>query len=176
MLPDIDIRLYNVIKAIEQVILPSIPKDEKLAQEQASLSVGHIKLVLEQWRFAGDFERGSLMGLVALSDRLLEEASSQIVPQLREELIEKVSEIKNSSNESYEVSTSFVRSLGNLIDKVILQDDTTSPLPVQIMNAVLDYGEIQAKRERVWFKGNGLDPDRHTLPDIADIIGLKKPD
>ena len=52
MLPDIDLRLTNTIKALSDVVLPALPTGEALAREQAQLAIAHLGLVQQQWKAA----------------------------------------------------------------------------------------------------------------------------
>ena len=60
MLPSIDLRIANMIKALEQVILPALPKRERLARDQANLVIGHLRLMSPQWKTAVRFEEVTL--------------------------------------------------------------------------------------------------------------------
>ena len=49
MLPDISIRINNLIKAMEKTIAPAIDPDNGLAKEQAALVVSHLRMLDQQW-------------------------------------------------------------------------------------------------------------------------------
>ena len=56
MNPSVQDRLGSVLRALSGVILPALPKDAGLAQEQAMLAMGHIQIILAQMDAAPAFE------------------------------------------------------------------------------------------------------------------------
>ena len=66
MIPTIDERLASVVRALTEVILPHLPPEASLAQEQAHLAVGHIQIIRAQLDQAPAYERGELDDAVAL--------------------------------------------------------------------------------------------------------------
>ena len=66
MIPNIDERLASVVRALTEVILPHLPPEASLAQEQAQLAVGHLQIIRGQLDAAPEFERGELADAVAL--------------------------------------------------------------------------------------------------------------
>lgn len=43
MLPNITLRIENLIKAMETIVIPAVDPDNDLATEQAQLIIGHLK-------------------------------------------------------------------------------------------------------------------------------------
>jgi len=70
MSPDIDERLASVVRALSEVILPHLPPDASLAQEQVHLCIGHLQILRAQIDEAPAFERGELDDALALADTL----------------------------------------------------------------------------------------------------------
>jgi hypothetical protein len=60
MTPDIDERLSSVIRALTDVILPSLPPEAGLAAEQAHLSIGHLQIIRAQMDAAPGYEAEEL--------------------------------------------------------------------------------------------------------------------
>ena len=140
MLPNIDLRIQNIVKALEQVIIPALPPGEKLAKDQAGLCIGHLNMIARQWKQCAQFEATSLAAMEALGRKLASLVDPVFAAQIR------------------------------AIDKAILGRDGRFALPSAAWNAILDYGDRQSLRERSWFSDNGLDPDRLTLPGIAQVV------
>ena len=67
MLPNIDLRLANCIKALEEVVIPSLSDGERMAREQALLVIGHLRMIGGQWKHALRFETASLDAMSALA-------------------------------------------------------------------------------------------------------------
>ena len=64
MLPSIDLRIQNLVKALQEVVVPAIPERERLARDQAMLVIGHLRMIAVQWKSALLFEAQSLDGLL----------------------------------------------------------------------------------------------------------------
>ncbi|MCP5380008.1 MAG: hypothetical protein H6914_06350 [Novosphingobium sp.] len=166
MLPSIDLRLKNMVKAVQDVIAPAIREDEKLAQEQARLLVGQIAMLRYQWKDAVRYEAGSFRLIRGLAETLVaqvDESQAQVLQQALD-ATDGVDEL------DIDALNAAICTLGNAIDKVILGDDGQKPLSAGARAAIIAYGEKDALRSRVWFQGNGIDPDREALPPLAEVI------
>jgi len=166
VLPSIDLRIANLIKALEQVIVPALPAGERLARDQAMLVIGHLSMIRQQWQLALRFEVVALEGLVGLAGTLAEVLGEQARTRLREAA--SAADQTDRSNLAA-VEEAYTR-LGTVIDAEIIGADHAAPLCQAAMDAILDFGERQARRERTWFKSNSLDPDRAELPAIEDAL------
>jgi hypothetical protein len=71
MIPSFDDRLASVIRALTEVILPHLPPEASLAQEQAQLAIGHLQIMRAQLDAAPAFEREELADAAALGRELL---------------------------------------------------------------------------------------------------------
>ncbi|MES2492561.1 MAG: hypothetical protein V4579_04675 [Pseudomonadota bacterium] len=56
MSPTIDERLASLIRSLSQVVLPHLPADASLAQEQVHLALGHLQILRAQIDPAAAFE------------------------------------------------------------------------------------------------------------------------
>lgn len=162
MLPNIDLRIANMIKALEQVVLPALPSDQRLARDQARLVIGHLAMVRDQWKLAARFEARNLDGLLQLAEEL--EKTVQAGP------LRAAAKAANAADRrDVDAVEDACTAIGRAIDEIIIGDGAT-PLPQAAIDAILKHGEGQAWRERIWFRGHGLDPDMGTLPAIAAAI------
>ena len=71
MNPSIDDRLGSVIRALSEVILPHLPAEAALAQEQTHLAIGHLQIIRAQIDDAPAFEREELADAVSLGGALI---------------------------------------------------------------------------------------------------------
>ena len=165
MLPGIDLRLGNMIKSIEDIVLPALPADESLAREQARLIAGHLAILKEQWRHAVRFEAGSLAAIVDLAWALIPLVADDQARALNA-AAEATARIDWQDIDALNAS---LCSVGKAIDTVILGEDGRRPLGPEAWAAVLAYGEKDAQRQRTWFQGVGIDPDRAELPPVASV-------
>ena len=166
MLPSIDVRFRNMMKSIEQVVAPAIPQDEKLAQEQVRLIVGHLSMLKDQWKNAVRFEAGSFRMICELAEALAPHVDDGQAADLRQAL----SKVAGTDIYDIDALNAGICEVGAAIDKVILGDEGRKPLPAAAWGVILDYGEKDALRSRVWFKGNGIDPDGSQLPPLEAVI------
>lgn len=165
MLPGIDLRLRNMIKSIEDIVLPAIPNDQSLAREQARLIAGHLAIIKEQWRHAVRFEAGSLAALVDLAWALV-----PLVEEDQAALIHKAAEATAHINwQDIDALNSSICAIGSAIDQVVLGEDGKRPLSRAAWDVILAYGEKDAHRQRTWFQGVGIDPDRAELGSVASV-------
>jgi hypothetical protein len=165
MLPNIDLRLANCIKALEQVVIPSLPDGERMAREQALLVIGHLRMIGGQWKQALRFETTSLDAMSALAQKI---AASD--PLFSGELSDALAAAEAVDRRDIDAVEAAICRVGAAIDKAILGEDGTQPLSPAAVEAILDYGQKQAFRERTWFKLCGLDPDAAALPAIEAVL------
>ncbi|NML11998.1 hypothetical protein HHL08_17925 [Sphingobium sp. AR-3-1] len=166
MLPNIDLRIANMVKALEQVILPALPRDQRLARDQAMLVAGHLRMLGDQWKAALRYEQISLDALAGLALDLIPAAPAALGHRLAEAL----TAAQGCDRESVTALEQANIALGHAVDAVILVGEAHTPLPQSSIDAILDYALRHARRERTWFKANSLDPDQGELPDIAEMI------
>ena len=166
MLPNIDVRIANMIKAIEQVVLPALPKSERLARDQAMLVVGHLRMISGQWKHALRFEQVTLDALIALADKLAESVAEPFAGELA-----KAAECARAADRgNIDKLEAAYTELGHVIDNAILGGSDHVALPQAAVDALFDYGSRNAQLERTWFKAIGFDPDRAELPENADVL------
>jgi hypothetical protein len=67
MTPSIDDRLASIVRALTEVILPHLPPEASLAQEQVHLAIGHIQIIRAQIDAAPAFEREELDDAIAIA-------------------------------------------------------------------------------------------------------------
>ena len=72
MTPDIGTRLATISMALRQVVIPALPPNEVLAIEQATLCVGHLGVLSEQYNYLADYETLCLAEMAGLGQSLVE--------------------------------------------------------------------------------------------------------
>jgi hypothetical protein len=75
MNPSVDDRLASIIRALNDVILPALPRDAGLAQEQSHLAIGHLKIIRAQLDSTPAFEAEELEDTRALAAALLSQGT-----------------------------------------------------------------------------------------------------
>ncbi|MGD9659970.1 MAG: hypothetical protein AB7U63_01725 [Porticoccaceae bacterium] len=173
MLPDIDNRINNLIKAVEKTIAPAIDPENGLAQEQAALVVGHLKMLNTQWDKAYLFERGSFDNMRSLASQLAAIADGgQQTQNAKDALTAALGGIPVELPLTPSGINKHTIAIGNLVDNLInaCYVDGSAAFKAALSELVLNYGEKQATRERIWFNANGLDPDKAKLGSIDDML------
>jgi len=166
MLPSLDVRFRNLIKSVQEVIAPAIPDDEKLAQEQVRLVVGHLSMMQEQWKNAVRFEAGSYRLMRELAEGLAGLVDEGQAADLQASL----EQTRATVQDDIDALNAAICTIGAAIDRVILGEDGRKPLSPDAYRLLLNYGDKSSFRDRVWFKGNGIDPDRDSLPPLKEIL------
>lgn len=172
MLPSIDIRIQNLVKALQQVILPAVDPSNKLAVEQAQLAIAHLHVIAQQWDQAHQFEIGSLRAMRQLADSLIAASAGGVQTTACAKQVEAVvGRIDPAALLTANSIAVVIGALGSAIDALIfaISADGSETCRDASRDAILEYSLRQARRERVWFAGTGLDPDRAALPSFSMI-------
>ncbi len=72
MTPNVDERLASIIRSLTEVVLPHLPADASLAQEQVHLAVGHLQILRMQLDDIPTFETEELADAMLLAHALVE--------------------------------------------------------------------------------------------------------
>jgi hypothetical protein len=169
MLPDIDVRLQAIVKTLQDIVLPALPSNEQQAREQVTLINGQLAMIESQWKVALKFELGTYAGLCRLGTALLAGIED---PTLHTALRDALNAATDIDRTDYDVINREVKRVASLIDRII--SDHTIPMPAARFNAVLAYGLKEAWRNRVWFSGTQVDPERADLPSIDVMLSEER--
>ncbi len=167
MNPDLDLRLQSMLKALADVILPAIPADQSLARDQTKLVMGHLSVIAGQWKHALNYEFESLRLACKLAREL---ADLGLTSELSNTLHAAVAEAERLDKSDYDAVSAAHRALKQVIDRIIAGADSDALMPSALKAAVLSYSLVQARRERIWYQGAGLDPDTAKLPPITSLF------
>ena len=129
--------------------------------------MGHLTVVAAHWKHALNYELKSLRLACELAGEL---AGLALESALRDELHAAVVQADALDRSDYDAVSATHRTLKRVIDRVIAGDERGAIMPVALKNAVLRYSVVQARRERIWDRGAGLDPDVATLPPISSLF------
>jgi hypothetical protein len=174
MLPSIDIRIQNLVKAIEQVVLPAVDPENKLAQEQARLVIAHLHLIGQQWDKAHVFETQSLKAMCKLAAALVGTSAGGSETMATAARVKAAAEaIDFSELTMANAVAQVITALGTEVDALIfaISADGSDACRRASKEVILEYSARQARRERVWFAGNALDPNRAELVSIDEMLG-----
>ena len=74
MNPSVDDRLASIVRSLTDLVLPALPPEAGLAQEQVHLAIGHLKILRAQFDAVPAFEAAELSDTHALARALLADA------------------------------------------------------------------------------------------------------
>jgi hypothetical protein len=154
MIPNIDDRLASIIRALTEVVLPHLPPEASLAQEQVHLSVGHLQILRAQIDLAPAFERGELDDIVALAAALGAGVSGGAATQAA---------LAGLAVASKTASGSDVRSAYKAVSQAIealvrgVASDGDAPGKAALSKIVLENEAVRAQKDREWFAPFGFD-------------------
>ncbi|HZZ49568.1 MAG TPA: hypothetical protein VFE65_21995 [Pseudonocardia sp.] len=177
MTPDLGTRLDTVITALHQVVIPALPADQVLAREQATLCIGQLTVLAQQYRHVADYEALCLAEMTDLATTLLADvtggaATTQAAADLRTCL-------QDGETMPGPVPTTPVHQRRNAIagriDELLRAAgrDGTEAFRRLTETSVLEHGARQAARDRAWFQACGMDPDAATLPTIPELLDAR---
>jgi hypothetical protein len=154
MIPTIDDRLASVIRALTEVVLPHLPPEASLAQEQVHLAVGHLQILRAQIDAAPAFERGELDDIAALAAALGTGVSGGAATRVS---------LANLAVAAKPADGSDVRgqykAMSQAIEALVrsVSDDGDAQGKAAISKIILEHEAIRAQKDREWFAPFGFD-------------------
>jgi hypothetical protein len=170
MMPSIELRLQTMAKAMADVILPAIAPENPLAREQAQLMIAQLGMIAKHWRRAAEYDSLALREMFELAERLCavaaggaetRAAADALAALLRRREAGLVGAVDEERAAIASAIDTLIRASGIDGDEAFRRASS---------EAVLEYSALQAWRDRVWFAGCGMDPDRARLPEIDEML------
>lgn len=156
MNPSVHDRLSSVVRALEGVILPALPSQAALAQEQAMLAIGHIQIVLAQLDATPAFEAGEVADIEAMAFEIVAFGSVGADSMAALEALRVV--LENSGPQAARHRLEVVQIA---IDAVLsaLAGDGDPAARAAVIQRILLLGAERAAKDRVWFAAMGFDAE-----------------
>ena len=178
MTPSIELRLQTMVKAMAEIILPAIGPGNDLAREQGQLMIAQLGLIAKQWDKALAYDTICLREMIGLARTLCDEAAGG--PQTTA-AASALSALLQRHAPGDELPTTHERidevraALAEAIDKLVraTEVDSSAAFHDASAKAILDHGELQSWRDRVWFAEAGMDPERAQLPGIDVMLATR---
>jgi hypothetical protein len=169
MIPDFDVRIASIVKAIEDNVLSAIAGDRPLAREQATLAVGHLKIMAEQWSYVESHAARCLADSIAFGRDLLASVASDALAYgpLARALDEAGRARPIGARATWAIRNTVASATTAAIDRLAVGPDD---LWDKITPIVLRHARREHDRDRAWFAGYGLDSEASTLPSIAELL------
>ncbi len=169
MVPDPDLQLQMVIKALSETVSTAVDPDNKVAQEQLHLSIATLGMMRSRLPMTRRFYRALAQDALTLAKDLeektgqsgtLTQAMNDVGQALTDPGIENEA-IEQSRARLHEAITDHLaqidKSLGTVARDIVMQGS---------------LGSIE--RQRAWFVESGFEPNADRIPAISELI--QKPD
>ncbi len=154
MTPNVDERLASVVRALTEVILPHLPPEASLAQEQAHLCIGHLQILRAQIDAAPAFEREGLDDAIAIGTALAARISGGTATgQAREALTSAI-----TAADGVHVRAQYQAindAIATLVHAVGADGDSASK--AAMTSTILEMEHGRAQKDRKWFAPFGFD-------------------
>lgn len=158
MTPSVDERIASVVRALTDVILPSLPPEAGLAQEQVQLCVGHLQVLRAQFDGSLAFEAEELTDVIALGEALGAlvkggSATGTASAALRDALA--AGRAATAPAEVRQARVAINAGIAKLVAAVSTDGDERSRggLP----RTILEYEKPRVLKDRKWFAPFGFD-------------------
>lgn len=154
MIPNIDDRLASIIRALSEVVLPHLPPEASLAQEQVHLSIGHLQILRAQIDAAPGHERGELDDIVQLGLALGSEVGGGSATQAA--LGDLAATVKAADGNDVRSQYRAVSLAIEALVRAVASDG--EPTDKAALNKiVLEHEAVRAQKDREWFAPFGFD-------------------
>lgn len=154
MTPNVDDRLASVIRALTEVILPHLPPEASLAQEQVHLSVGHLQILRAQVDAIPGFEREELDDAVAVGKALCRAVSGGA--QTGEALAALASSVAAAGGSDVRAERKAISSaVAVLVGAVSADGDAAGK--AALTATILEHEHPRAQKDRQWVAPFGFD-------------------
>ena len=174
------LQIQTVIKTLTDVILPALDPNNKLAQEQAKLSIGTLQLVLQRQALMYRYDLDELSRSLELARNLRAQAkdlpgSAQALKSLDESAKSGADVRERARAEPGELEAAnfdLREKIGALVTAVYSSSETAKLK--QISKTVMAHAKEQLLRERSWLIAQGWEPDPKSIPPIESLISGSK--
>jgi hypothetical protein len=173
-----DLQIKSILKAMNDVVLPAVDPNNKLAQEQVRLCMGLLGLMARQLPLQFRFDCDELARLTAFAAELQGiatgggEHTREAIAELEARGAEASALLDRAKAAPSEIERS-VRTLreatGALISSVFRDGDAT--VQDRVQKATLAMSKEQLLRERAWVITQGWEPDPKAVPPIEELLG-----
>lgn len=153
MTPNVDERLASVIRALTEVILPHLPPEASLAQEQVHLAVGHLQILRTQLDAVPGYEREELDDAIAIAEALNVVAGGAQTTAARADL-QTMAKAADGSDVRRQR-----QAIHNAVDALVraVAADGNSEARAAATRIILEHEQVRTQKDRQWFAPFGFD-------------------
>jgi hypothetical protein len=154
MTPTTDERIASIIRALTEVVLPHLPPEASLAQEQVQLAVGHLQILRLQFDGVPAFEREELEDNRALAGALGDAITGGNMTSAA------VSALRNAESRSHGGDVrAELRSVNAAIEALVaaVSSDGAAGAQARLTRLILEHEAQRVEKDRRWFLPYGFD-------------------
>lgn len=152
MIPNVDDRLASVVRALTEVVLPHLPPEASLAQEQVQLAVGHLQILRAQLDSLPRYEHEELADARALGGAL---AKCSGDAQTSAAATAVVTAANAQGNDGRVLLKGINQAIEALVRAVAADGDAATK--AQLSATILKHEHARAQKDRQWFAPFGFD-------------------
>lgn len=152
MIPSVDDRLASVVRALTDVVMPSLPPEAGLAKEQMQLIIGQIQIVRAQMDAAPGFEAEEADDARALGKALLEAGGGGSATQAA------LAELRAATEATAlprEARVAIHTAIDNLVQNAAV--DGSPAFRAALGTIIVQMQTVRTKKDRDWFMPMGFD-------------------
>lgn len=171
-----EFQLQTVIKAMTDVIVPALDASNKLAQEQAQLSIGVLNIVVQRLHLLYRYDKDELARSLVLASTLAEQTAG--LPEASRALHALAGSVEHGADvldraradpeELREANVDLRDKVGALLTAVYSATDANGLQHVSAM--VTAHAKEQLLRERAWLIQQGWEADPSSVPPIESLL------
>ncbi len=152
MTPNTDDRLASIVRALTEVILPHLPPEASLAQEQVHLAVGHLQILRTQLDGISAFEREELDDTVALAKALVTVEGGTATTSAQAAL-------QAAATGAGDDVRSAVKAINQAIENLVraVSQDGAAGTKATLSQTILSHEHARVQKDRAWFLPFGFD-------------------
>jgi hypothetical protein len=178
MIPSHAVRLKSMLRSMTEVILPALDPNNQLAQDQAKILVGNLRLLLDQADRTYEYElvelREYLTLLKALTRILHGGPKTTAEKRSAVATIDAVEPVASLPIPAHKVLCERSKAVKAAVDAltVAANEDAEPASRKQAIDAVLRQAASQNRRERAWFRAAGFDAAVDEIPPLDEVLRL----
>ncbi|MBB4631630.1 hypothetical protein [Sphingosinicella soli] len=164
MIPDLDLQLQVVIKALKDTVMPAVDPAHRMAIEQLGLSIATLSMVRERLPLAGLREWQDLANAIALGRATVAEVSSAVL----EQAIGDGAALLDEARPAPGARTAATRAVLSAVSMAVREADDGSE--TALMRTIVEASRPALDLARAWSKSAGFEPDPDEVPEVVALL------
>ena len=163
MVPDLDLQLQAVIKALGDTVMPALDPANRVAAEQLSLSLATLGMVRARLPLASRREWQELQNMIGLGEAVAALGDFNAL----DAALADAAVVRDDANPQPFARTKATRAIGAATSAVV-----TAGASDAVMRAVVTHSKPATDLSRAWSLPAGFEPDPDEVPALESLLGL----